>query len=119
MTTRSLPSLKSATMAAKKNFHGPYDDDRSPDYNVYKDFAPKNVQQKMFKQHEASWEKSNEQRMQRQMEEKSKKFFIGEENWRKILQCWEDFIDQDYDDRADALFSLIEELMHENDPPVE
>lgn len=98
-------------MAAKKNFHGPYDDDRSPDYNVYKDFGPKNVQQKMFKQHESSWEKAREQEMQRQMEKGTKKFFVGEENWRKIIQCWEDFIDQEYEDRSDALFSLIEELI--------
>jgi hypothetical protein len=97
-------------MAAKKSFHGHYDHDNSPDYNFRKDFGP-NVREKMLKQHEDSWEKKNEQRMQRQMEEQSKKFFIGEENWRKIVQCWEDFLTEDYDDRADALFSLIEELI--------
>jgi hypothetical protein len=95
-------------MAADK--HGHYDYDRSPDYNFRKDFGP-NVVKKKFKQQEAPWEKVREQEMQRQMEKGTKKFFVGEENWRKIIQCWEDFIDQEYEDRSDALFSLIEELI--------
>lgn len=99
-------------MAAKKNLYGPYDDDRSPDYNVRKGLN----NSRFFKEKDHV---RREEEMQRGMEKKTKTFFIGEENWRKIIQCWEDFIDQDYEDRADALFSLIEELMHENDPPVE
>jgi hypothetical protein len=97
-------------MAADKHFHGPaYDHDKSPDYNFKKDFG-QGLHDKPSVDRQLQWQK----------EEKSKKLAISEDNWQKIVQCWEDFIDQDYDDRADALFSLIAELiMHGNDPPTE
>jgi len=98
-------------MAAKKHFQGPaYDHDRSPDYNFRKDFGGQGLHDKPSADRQIQW----------QMEQKSKKLAISEENWQKIVQCWQDFVDQDYDDRADALFSLIAELiMHGNDPPTE
>lgn len=102
-------------MAVKKNLYGFYDDDRSPDYNYNYNVNVRNNSRPLKEKDHVR----REEKMQRGMEEKTKTFFIGEENWRKIIQCWEDFIDQEYEDRADALFSLIEELMHENDPPVE
>lgn len=104
-------------MGANNRYHPQYgeDDDYKSAYNQ-REVIKSNIHRK--RQHiTPSWKKDPP--LQREMEEKTKPFFIGEQNWRKILQCWQDFIDQDYEDRSDALFSLVEELIHENDPQSE
>lgn len=79
------------------NKHSPYiPSEREPDYNV-RNYQPKlpykEVDQPPFVP-KTDWITK-----------------INAGHWEQIKQVWDDFIDSEYEERCDALFSVIEEII--------